>query len=203
MENSHKFNNQRVSQLIKYLVNETKFDCDSFGIPGVIFKDRVLKFDTVGPLSMFLSVSLNDKYFYFARGTFKFCYSNINVIREACPHNNWRFVCKDEEYPCDMTAWFSLQYITTCDWIIDILANVDIHFFICVSNGLKFMWNVPVTPPQRNSTIPGRTFTSMPNGIVEVQKKCCLGGHFPTSTFAPWQVPFNNCIFFPNSHWLV
>ena len=39
----------------------------------------------------------------------------------------------------------------------------------------------------------GWNFTSMPRGIVEVQN---LGGHFPKSAFALWQVRINNCIFF-------
>ena len=41
----------------------------------------------------------------------------------------------------------------------------------------------------------GQTFTSMPSGIVEVQNRS-LGGHFPKSAFALWQVWMNNCIFF-------
>ena len=41
----------------------------------------------------------------------------------------------------------------------------------------------------------GRTFTLMPNGIVEVQKRS-LDGHFPKFAFALWQVGINNCIFF-------
>ena len=49
---------------MKYPHNETKFDCDICGIPGVIFKVKVLKFDTFGHLSMFLGVSDAVKYFY-------------------------------------------------------------------------------------------------------------------------------------------
>ena len=45
-----------VSQLIKCPHNEPKFDCDIFGIPDVIGKVRVLKVETVGPLSMLLGV---------------------------------------------------------------------------------------------------------------------------------------------------
>ena len=41
----------------------------------------------------------------------------------------------------------------------------------------------------------GRTFTSIPSGIVEVRNRS-LGGHFPKSAFALWQVRINNCIFF-------
>ena len=41
----------------------------------------------------------------------------------------------------------------------------------------------------------GRTFTSMPSGIVEVQNRS-LGGHFPKSTFALCKVWINNCTFF-------
>ena len=40
-----------------------------------------------------------------------------------------------------------------------------------------------------------RTFTPMPGGTVEVQN-CSLGGHFPKSAFALWQVGINNCIYF-------
>ena len=45
----------------------------------------------------------------------------------------------------------------------------------------------------------GRTFTSMPSGIVEVQNRS-LGGHSSKSAFALWQVRINNCIFFLNSY---
>ena len=43
----------------------------------------------------------------------------------------------------------------------------------------------------------GRTFTTMPSGIAEVQNSS-IGGHFPQSTFALWNVRINNCIFFLN-----
>ena len=84
VETSHKFDNG-VSQLIKYMHNEPKFDCDLFGIPGVIFKVRALTFDTVGLLSMLLGVS--DA----------FCWlSYISILTflfwEAYLHNNWSFV---------------------------------------------------------------------------------------------------------------
>ena len=46
----------------------------------------------------------------------------------------------------------------------------------------------------------GRTFISMPSGIVQAHN-CSLGGRFPKSAFALWQVWINNCIFFLNSHW--
>ena len=58
LESSLNLDNHGLSQLIKYPHNETF--CQ-FGIPGVIFKVifkvRVLNFDTFGPLSMFLGVS--------------------------------------------------------------------------------------------------------------------------------------------------
>ena len=41
----------------------------------------------------------------------------------------------------------------------------------------------------------GQTLTSMPSGIVDVQNHS-LGGHFPKSASALWQVRINNCIFF-------
>ena len=56
VKSSYKFDTG-VLQLVKYPHNEPKYDCDIFGTPGVIFKVRVLKVDTVGPLSMLLGVS--------------------------------------------------------------------------------------------------------------------------------------------------
>ena len=41
----------------------------------------------------------------------------------------------------------------------------------------------------------GRTFTSVPSGIVKVQKHS-LGGHLLKSDFELWQVRINNCISF-------
>ena len=41
----------------------------------------------------------------------------------------------------------------------------------------------------------GRTCTSTPSGMVEVQNRS-LGGHSPKSVFAPWHVRINNCICF-------
>ena len=76
---------------MKYPHNETKFDCDIFGILGVIFKVRVLKFDTFGPLSMFLGVS--DAFCRLSNISIfdkllNCDLSNINIMSEACLHNN-------------------------------------------------------------------------------------------------------------------
>ena len=48
----------------------------------------------------------------------------------------------------------------------------------------------------------GQTCTSISSGIVEVQNDS-LGGHFPNSAFALWQVRNNNCIFFSHSSLIV
>ena len=60
----------------------------------VIFKVRVFKFDTFGPLSMFFGVSdafcwLSNIYIF--DKLLNFDKSNINVMREACLYNKWRF----------------------------------------------------------------------------------------------------------------
>ena len=41
-----------------------------------------------------------------------------------------------------------------------------------------------------------QNFTSMPRGILKIANHS-LGGHFPKSAVALWQVWINNCIFFP------
>ena len=60
----------------------------------MIFKVRVFKFDTFGPLSMFLGVSgafcwLSNIYIF--DKLLNFDLSNINVMREACLYNKWCF----------------------------------------------------------------------------------------------------------------
>ena len=45
----------------------------------------------------------------------------------------------------------------------------------------------------------GRTFTSVPSGILKVQSHS-LCGHFPKSAFALWQVIINKNFFYLNSH---
>ena len=70
------------------------------------------------------------------------------------------------------------------------------------SSGLKLTCNALVTAPQRNSTSPSRAFTSMPSEIFKVQNYS-LGGHFPKSALALWQVPINNCIFFSQYSFIV
>ena len=50
-----------------------------------------------------------------------------------------------------------------------------------------YLWLFP------NEIRPYRTFTLMPSGIVEVQNRS-LGGYFPKSAFALWQVRINSCI---------
>ena len=63
----------------------------------------------------------------------------------------------------------------------------------CVSSRMKLTWNVPVTAPQRNSTLPWLDFhfnALMPSRIFKVQNRR-LGGHF-----ALWQLRINNCMVF-------
>ena len=71
----------------------------------------------------------------------------------------------------------------------------------CDSTGPKLTWNVPVTAPNEIRPYFGQTCIWIPSGIVEVPNHG-LGGHFPKSAFALWQVRNNNCIFFLNNHWL-
>ena len=66
------------------------------------------------------------------------------------------------------------------------------HF--CASSGLKLIWNVPVTAPQRNPTLPWPDFHFSAKWDHRSPKPQ-VRWSFSKSAFALWEVRINNCIF--------
>ena len=69
-----------------------------------------------------------------------------------------------------------------------LISLTAVTFFRCPTvSELELTWNVPVTAPQRNPTLPWPDFHF---------RNRSLGGHFPKSAFALGQFRINICIFF-------